>query len=168
MPERLRAVRRRLVDGDGAAEGRRLEQLVDGTNAALESLRELTRGVFPTQLGRAGVEPAVRSFLARTGSSSALHVDASAVGRRFSPRVEAAVYFCCVEAAGTGSRVSSILLRVDGPSLLLRIEGASDDVDRQAVVDRVEAVGGSFSAGPDLLMLSIPADVSSDAPRPSP
>ena len=69
------------------------------TNDALESLRELTRGVFPTQLARSGVEPALRSLLARNGLASALHVDASAAGRRFSPRVEAAVYFCCAEAS---------------------------------------------------------------------
>ena len=35
------------------------------TNAALEALRELTRGVFPTQLARAGLVPALRSLLAR-------------------------------------------------------------------------------------------------------
>ena len=38
---------------------RRIDALVDETNAALEALRELTRGVFPTLLARAGLEPAL-------------------------------------------------------------------------------------------------------------
>ena len=44
----------------------------------------------------------------RSGLAAPLTVDASAAGRRFAPRVEAAVYFCCVEAArgsGRGRRV---------------------------------------------------------------
>ena len=43
-----------------------LDELVRDTNTALESLRELTRGVFPTQLARTGLEPALRSCLSRS------------------------------------------------------------------------------------------------------
>ena len=53
-----------------------VDLLVAATNDALESLRELTRGVFPTQLARSGVEPALRSLLARNGLASALQVGA--------------------------------------------------------------------------------------------
>ena len=92
-----------------------VDLLVTATNEALESLRELTRGVFPTQLARSGLEPALRALLARHGLASALRVGASAAGQRFSPRVEAAVYFCCAEASRSASDdVSSVELRLTG------------------------------------------------------
>ena len=81
-----------------------LDQLVDGTNAALEALRELTRGVFPTQLARAGLEPALRSCLARGGLAGDLRRRPSRPGGGSPPRVEAAVYFCCAEAVARAGR----------------------------------------------------------------
>ena len=91
LPERAPPGPRRGRRRGGADE---IERLVASTNTALEALRELTRGVFPTQLARAGLEPALRSFLARSGLARPCTVDQSAAGRRFSARVEAAVYFC--------------------------------------------------------------------------
>ena len=90
-----------------------IERLVASTNTALEALRELTRGVFPTQLARAGIEPALRSFLARSGLASTLQVDPSAAERRFSARAEAAVYFGAAEVARSVPGLSSIELSVD-------------------------------------------------------
>ena len=127
------------------------------TNEALESLRELTRGVFPTQLARSGVEPALRSLLARNGLASALHVGASAAGQRFSPRVEAAVYFCCAEASRSASNLSSLELSVTADDLVLEVTGVSaSEVDLQAIGDRVGAVAGSVTARPALITLTIP------------
>ena len=54
------------VEGGSPTAG--VDDLLAGVNTSLESLRELTRGVFPTQLARAGVEPALRSFLRRATS----------------------------------------------------------------------------------------------------
>jgi signal transduction histidine kinase len=160
MPEQLSGL---SVASSGTAASDELEQLVTQTNAALESLRELTRGLFPTQLARAGLSRALRSHLARNGLSAVLHVEPSAE-RRFPARVEAAVYFCCVEASRAGS--GGIDLRIVGPDLVLRIRGfARADVDVQAMVDRVEAVGGSPSlSDPGVLSVSIPIGVDEPAP----
>ena len=65
--------------------------------AALEALREITRGVYPVQLGRSGLEPALRSLLGRTADTT-LVVDIVGDDRRCDPRVEAAAYFCVAEA----------------------------------------------------------------------
>ncbi|WP_426561039.1 hypothetical protein ACPPVT_13430 [Angustibacter sp. McL0619] len=131
-----------------------LDRLVEGTNQALEALRELTRGVTPAQLARSGLEPTLRSLLARSGAAE-LTVHESA-GRRYAPRVEAAVYFCCVEAVGAATGPVSVELVSAGDDLVLRIEGAHEGVDVQGVTDRVEAVGGELRADDRLLVLTIP------------
>lgn len=154
LPDQLVHARRAVALGSPA---NGIDLLVAGTNEALESLRELTRGVFPTQLARSGVEPALRSLLARNGLASALRVDDSAAGQRFSPRVEAAVYFCCAEAARSASSLSSLQLSVADDDLVLEVAGVSaGEVDLQAIGDRVGAVGGTVTTEPALITLTIP------------
>lgn len=162
MPERLAGL---SVARSGTAASVELEQLVDETNTALESLRELTRGVFPTQLARAGLARALRSQLARSGLAATLHVEPSA-DRRFPARVEAAVYFCCVEALRAGSAAARIDLRMVAGELVVGIRGfARDQVDVQAIVDRVEAVGGRpWLEDVGLLSINIPVGI--DEPEP--
>jgi signal transduction histidine kinase len=135
-----------------------LDRLIDGTNAALESLRDLTRGVFPSQLARSGLEPALRSLLSRRGLEPVLSL-AGVSGRRFSPRVEAALYFCCSEASGAGSGVTSIELAAGGDDLVLRIAGVRPEgVDLASIIDRVEAAGGTLSLDEDGLGLAFPVE----------
>ena len=154
MPDELVSARQAVAAGSPA---NGVDLLVAATNQALESLRELTRGVFPTQLARSGVEPALRSLLARSGSASALRVAASAAGQRFSPRVEAAVYFCCAEASRSASNLSSVELSISAADLVLEIAGVSPgEVDLQAVGDRVGAVAGAVTTAPALITLTIP------------
>jgi hypothetical protein len=136
-----------------------LDDLVLTTNTALEALRDLTRGLFPTQLSRSGLEPALRSHLARSGLSGALHVDATVSGRRFVHVVEAAVYSCLVGAAREFDQLSAIDLFLAEHELVVRQRGTRhEDADLQAILDRAEAVGGAMSIGPDELMIRIPAD----------
>ncbi len=152
MRERLSTLR---VVGSDVAASAELEQLVTETNAALESLRELTHGMFPTQLARSGLPRALRSHLARNGTAATVRVEPSA-DRRFPARVEAAVYFCCVEALRAGSTAAEIDLRMAGDDLVVRIRGVAwGEIDVQSIVDRVEAVDGSL-VGPRLLSISIP------------
>ena len=144
LPEGLTRCRTAVADGRPV---NGIDLLVTSTNTALESLRELTRGVFPTQLAKAGLEPALRSLLGRSGSAPRLSVDPSAAGQRFSARVEAAVYFCCAEAARTDPGPAAVELSRDEDRLVLRVLGdAADPADRQAMVDRVAAAGGSLDA----------------------
>jgi hypothetical protein len=132
-----------------------LDRLVDGTNAALESLRELTRGVFPSQLARSGLEPTLRSLFARARPSAELSVDLPA-GRRYPPRTEAAVYFCCAEALRAGAGPVAVELRGTADEVVLRIAGQHDGIDLLGIADRVEAVGGHLTTDPGRLLLTIP------------
>ena len=137
-----------------------VEELIASVNAALESLRELTRGVFPAQLARAGIEPALRSHLSRNGVPTTLVVDPTVAGLRFPARVESAVYFCATRVAAAAPPPDSIELSADGADLLLTVRGGTTDrVDAQGIVDRVEAAGGSLAAGGRVLVLRVPADV---------
>jgi hypothetical protein len=145
--------RARTAVADGADPG--LDRLVDGTNAALEALRELTRGVFPSQLARAGLDPSLRSLFARAATGGELGVDLPA-GRRYARRTEAAVYSCCVEALQAGGGPMSVDLRGTAGELVLRITGPHDGMDLLGIADRVEVVGGQLTAEPGHLLLRVP------------
>jgi hypothetical protein len=151
LPEQV--ARARSAVDRGADPG--LDRLVDGTNEALEALRELTRGVFPSQLARSGLEPTLRSLFARSRPSAELRVDVGP-GRRFPPRTEAALYFCCAEALRAGDGPVSVELGGTADEVVLRITGRPDGIDLLGIADRVAAVGGHLTTDPGRLLLRIP------------
>jgi hypothetical protein len=151
LPEEIRQVRAGLP----AVDDRRFERLVDDLSTALSSLRRLTRGVFPAQLAAFGLEPTLRSLLAESGSGAQLTVDGAA-GRRYPPRLEAAVYFCCAEAVRASSAPPAVVMSGSGALLELRIGARLTGMDLRAVIDRVEAAGGVLSMKDELLVLAFP------------
>jgi hypothetical protein len=155
VPDGITASRAAIAAGRSATG---LSELVSATNTALEELRDLTRGLFPTQLARSGLEPALRSHLARSGLAGALYLDATVAGRRYPNQVEAAVYQCLVAAVRELDEVSTIDLVAEDHTLVVRLHGhRRDDADLQAVTDRAEAVGGSMTSAADQLHIRIPA-----------
>lgn len=165
LPDRVHHAHAVIKSG-GAHHG--LEELVDDTNAALDSLRELTRGVFPTQLARTGLGPALRSCLSRSGLATILEISPDALHQRFSTRVETAVYFCCAEAVRAMSDRSSVAVTTDGRALLLRIAGVADDaIDLQSMQDRISAVDGALTSDGGVLSVRIPDAVRSTGPSPA-
>jgi signal transduction histidine kinase len=144
LPNRLRELSRR--DDATSLDVASLEPLVEILTAALEALREITRGVFPAQLARSGLPTALGSLLARTGSTGRLVVEASAVGRRFDPRIEAAAYFCVAEAARELGGLVAVVLSEDRDQLRLLISGSDGGaLPLSRMRDRVEATGGMVS-----------------------
>ena len=69
LPARIGGVRAAIAAG---ATDPGIDPLVADTNTALESLRDLSRGVFPAQLARVGLVPTLRSMLARTDGTARL------------------------------------------------------------------------------------------------
>jgi hypothetical protein len=69
LPDRLR----QLSGGDEhdatGLDAALLGPLVESLHTALEALREITRGVFPAQLGRSGLPIALGTLLARAGTT---------------------------------------------------------------------------------------------------
>ena len=105
----LRASRQRIVSAQDA-ERRRLERdlhdgaqqylVALGVNArlALVSLRDLARGIFLTALADRGVIAALEAHVWSAVPAAGIDADGLAVDQRFTPEVETAVYFCCLEA----------------------------------------------------------------------
>jgi GAF domain-containing protein len=157
LPTRIGRLRSAVTGGDVPMS---VEPLVADTNAALESLRDLSRGVFPSPLARAGLEPALRSMLARAERRPSLTLD-GVIGHRFPARVEAALYFCCVEAARPGGHVEAIRLELDGRVVRLALDGVDPGaLDLRAITDRIGAAGGTVTADLSTLLVSVPVPVS--------
>ena len=145
LPGQLRRLSVARPEPTTSGEASSLTGMLVSTNAALEALREITRGVFPAQLTRAGLPAALASLVARAGTTGRLVVEESAAGRRFSPRVEAAAYFCAAEATRD----------LDDPVLVLAVEDdvlrlVTTGVDRRGIAhddirDRVESAGGTVA-----------------------
>ena len=133
-----------------------LQEIGDETVQALEDVRSLAHGVYPALLMQRGLRDALREAALR--SPIPVRVDADGIGR-YSPEVESAVYFCCLEAMqnaikhGDGASLIAIALSDDGR---LRFEVADNgrgfDVastpsgaGRANIRDRLAAVGGCLT-----------------------
>jgi GAF domain-containing protein len=122
----------------GLEQGSDVEPLIDEVTDGLEALRELTRGVFPAQLARGGVQAALRSF--------PLAVDPELLDRRFPTRVEAALYFCCTQTGATAAALTPSGQTLTGVA----------QVPPQ-VLDRVAAAGGTVTqSGDGVLAVALP------------
>jgi signal transduction histidine kinase len=135
-----------------------LGQLGQDLKEAIQQLRNLAHGIYPPLLadrglGEALAAAAARSALPTTVEATALH--------RHTPDVEAAVYFCCLEAlqnagkhAGQGARARIRIWEEEG-GLLFEIsdDGAGFDMGSTSKLgagfmnmgDRVGAIGGSLA-----------------------
>ena len=125
-------------------------------DVAIETLSTLSRGIYPRQLAEEGLGAALRSAVA--GSALPVTVVTQDVPRLPSP-VEAALYFCCVEAvqnAAKHSAAGTVAVRMveasDGWKLTVTDDGIGFDRDPDAAPtgaglanmrDRLDAVGGT-------------------------
>jgi signal transduction histidine kinase len=113
---------------------------------ALESLREITRGVYPAQLRRTGLEPALRSLLARRDDAT-ITVAGLADLPLQDARVEAAAYFCVAEAVRNLRGPVQVSLSRQEQTVSFLIDGQdAGDLPLDNMRDRAEAAGGSMSS----------------------
>jgi len=158
---------------DDAVAGEILARLEAATDASLDVLREVTRGLFPLVLMRQGLAAALRSHFARTGLSEVLRIAPPMEGRRFEQRAETAAYFCSLAVMRDVVMPARLALTIEDGNLVLEMTGGSPrpvrPVDeRRAIVDRVEAVGGRVSEAGDpdgrfALRVEIPAGQAREA-----
>lgn len=131
----------------------------DAAREAIETLTSLSRGIYPRRLSDEGLVSALRSAVA--SSTIPVTIDAQGI-ERLPPSVEAALYFCCMEAvqnAGKHSGAQTVTVRLDeGPEwwrLTVTDDGAGFDRARTRLAtegtgldnmgDRLDAVGGTVS-----------------------
>ena len=93
-----------FVAKDPAKAEAMLEDVRNETQVALEDLRDLARGIYPPLLADKGLAAALES----QARKSAMPVEVSPDGvRRYSQEVEAAVYFCVLEALQNAAKYAS-------------------------------------------------------------
>jgi signal transduction histidine kinase len=141
-----------LDDPEGAKE--MLGELTGAVQQTIQELRELAHGIYPPLLVDSGLPEALRAVCNR----SPLDVDLVTDGvGRYGGDVEAAIYFCCLEAlqnAGKHASDAHVVLRVweDAGGLLFEVrdDGPGFDVQHAKrghgfvnMSDRLGAIGGS-------------------------
>ena len=151
----LRRIRSKASRGDDV-EGD-LAQAVDGLDAAIAEVRSLAHGIYPPLLEVRGLPDALAAAARRSANEVAVMVDE--VGR-FGRDVEAALYFCAVEALANsdkhapGASVDLVLERHEADICLLVAddggfaESASPGRGMANMRDRAEALGGQRALGP--------------------
>ena len=93
-------VAQELMRTDPAQAEDLLEQVGVQATEALDTMRELARGIFPAVLADRGLAAALEAVIGRGKGSArvALQTDTHMATARFPPGAEAAAYFCCLEA----------------------------------------------------------------------
>jgi signal transduction histidine kinase len=152
-------VKQRLVEGmierdpDKARE--LMTQLQGDTAEALEDLRDLARGIYPPLLADKGLGTALESQARK--SPVPVTVESDSLGR-YSQEVEAAVYFCALEALNNlakyarASSATVSLSQVDGTLTFavsddgvgFRPANVGGGTGLQGMADRLDAIGGSL------------------------
>ena len=122
---------------------------------ALETLRDLARGIYPPLLADKGLAAALRSQAGK--ATLPVHIDADGVGR-YPQETEAALYFCTLEALQNVQKyaaASAVQVRVREGDGVVRVEVIDDGrgfdvgtVQRGAgltnMEDRLDALGGNL------------------------
>ncbi len=145
---------RQLVEADPQSAATLLEELRADAQTTLTELRELAHGIYPPLLMDRGLSEALVAAANRSTLATEVHAD---VGR-FPSEIEAAVYFCCLEAlqnagkhAGAGAHVDITVTATDHElSFTVVDNGAGFDATGDALrghgfinmADRLGAIGG--------------------------
>jgi signal transduction histidine kinase len=143
-----------------AAEDPEVRALVEDAraelNRALDELRDLAHGIYPAVLTSDGLPGALAEVVEQAPIAARLECDGAG---RHPPELEAAVYFCCLEAlqnaakhAGEGAQV---IVRLEQDEGELRFEvadngggfdagSANGSAGLQNMADRIGALGGAL------------------------
>ena len=151
------AVRQRLatslIGRDDEGLRATLESLQAETSEALENLRDLARGIYPPLLADRGLIEA----LTAQARKAPIQVDVLSDGvGRYTQEVEAAIYFCCLEALQNVAKYAKaghadVRLARNEHELVFEVtdDGAGFDpgatprgTGLQGMADRLDAIGG--------------------------
>ncbi len=145
---------RDLVAEDPSAAAEALDEIALEVKATVQELRDLAHGIYPPLLMDNGLPEALRAVAAR--SPLAVETSFDGIGR-FAPGIEAAIYFCCLEALQNVAKhapEATVRLRVweEEGGLLFAVSDDGPGFDATAaqsghgfmnMSDRLGAIGGS-------------------------
>jgi signal transduction histidine kinase len=146
------------VDGDKEGARALLVQAQTDATGALENLRDLARGIYPPLLADQGLAAALETHARKSPVPVAVEADGP---RRYPPEIEAAVYFCVLEALQNIAKyagASLITVRLAGPAgtggileFSVTDDGTGFDpgsagygTGLQGMADRLAALGGDL------------------------
>jgi signal transduction histidine kinase len=143
-----------LIDDDPAQAHAALQELQAQAGEAARDLRDLAHGIYPPLLAERGLGDALAAQARR--SAVPVTMESPGIGR-YPQEVEAAVYFCCLEALQNVSKYSgaaSARLTVSAGNSHLYFEVTDDGrgfdpaataygTGLQGMADRLDALGGS-------------------------
>ena len=153
------AVKLRLADGmidrDTVKAHDAIAALQEDTNAALEDLRDLARGIYPPLLADRGLRAALEAQAQK--AVTPVRVDGDSIGR-YPREIESTVYFCALEAMNNIAKyaeATAASVRLEQRDGFLRFTVRDDGrgfdprataggTGLQGMTDRLEAVGGSL------------------------
>ena len=153
------AVKARLARGfvkeNPAKAAELLEGLESETQGALENLRDLARGIYPPLLADKGLVAALDSQIRK--SATLVELDAKDLGR-YPQDIEAATYFCCLEAVQNVAKYANalratIVLRETSGALVFEVADDGEGFDPsstgygtglQGMADRLAALDGTL------------------------
>jgi signal transduction histidine kinase len=148
---------RQIADDDPDAAKAMLAQIGTDLQEAVQELRNLAHGIYPPLLMDRGLTEALSAAAGRAALPTG--VEADGLGR-YPQAVEAAVYFCCLEALQNAAKHAGpdaqamITVREDEGALLFEVrdDGAGFDVTAGGqghgfvnMSDRVGAIGGTIT-----------------------
>jgi len=153
------AVKQRLAEGLIERDPQRARSVLTEAQAdtvdALETLRDLARGIYPPILADRGLAAALQAQVQRAAIPVQVHANGI---ERYDQEAEAAAYFCCLEALQNVTKYAAAsaadvrLGAADGRlTFIVTDDGAGFDpssVPRgtglQGMADRLEALGGGL------------------------
>jgi signal transduction histidine kinase len=144
-----------LVGREPAKELEMLGDLQEGLGDALETLRDLARGIYPPLLADKGLASALEAQSRK--AAMPVRVETDGIGR-YSQEFEAAVYFCVLEALQNASKyadASDVAVRLwqENSDLLFSVADDGRGFDQettplgtglQNMSDRLAALGGTL------------------------
>jgi signal transduction histidine kinase len=145
---------RDIIAEDPAAAAEMMDELADEVRNTIRELRELAHGIYPPLLADSGLGEALRA--AGNRSPLAVGVTADGIGR-YTPEIEAAIYFCCLEALQNAAKhapAARVAVRVweESGGLLFSVSDDGPGFDSAAatggqgfvnMADRLGAIGGT-------------------------
>jgi signal transduction histidine kinase len=147
-----------LIDRDPERAHTMLTEAQADTTDAIQTIRDLARGIYPPLLADQGLAAALNAQVRRAAIPVEVHADGI---ERYGQDIEAAVYFCSLEALQNVTKYAEAsgaaveLSETDGwLSFAVSDDGAGFDPSAVArgtgllgMADRVEALGGSLDVG---------------------
>jgi signal transduction histidine kinase len=160
--QRLVALRIKLelaaerIDGSDHRSAQLIRELGTEVEAALDEIRSLARGIYPSPLADRGLVEALRSAALQAVLPAAVH--ARNTRERYPSAIESAAYFCCLEAmqnaAKHAQRARSLVIELaDNGVLQFEVRDDGQGFAPEAVEagfgltsmrDRLAAVGGEL------------------------